>query len=127
VDSLDAGDELHVGGATEAMDNFVVVDDEVLVMTFEDQLPNVLVDEDVSKIEVRKVKLIVWFWIDRKTLLAAIKVTRLILSFQWGVSLVYDRKMANLTVRLARTPQQSRNTSYDSKMAKSACCPLRSA
>jgi hypothetical protein len=107
VDSLDAGDELHVGGATEAMDNFVVVDDEVLVMTFEDQLPNVLVDEDVSKIEVRKVKLIVWFWIDRKTLLAAIKVTRLILSFQWGVSLVYDRKMANLVVRLARAPQQS--------------------
>ncbi len=107
MDSLDAGDELHVGGATEAMDNFVVVDDEVLVMTFEDQLPNVLVDEDVSKIEVRKVKLIVWFWIDRKTLLAAIKVTRLILSFQWGVSLVYDRKMANLVVRLARAPQQS--------------------
>ena len=107
MDSLDAGDELHVGGATEAMDNFVVVDDEVLVMTFEDQLPNVLVDEDVSKIEVRKVKLIVWFWIDRKTLLAAIKVTCLVLSFQWGVSLVYDRKMANLVVRLARAPQQS--------------------
>ncbi len=95
----------------------MVVDDDVLVMAFEDHLPNVFVVEDVSKIEVRKVKQIVWFWIDRKTLLAAIKVTRLVLSFQWGVSLVYDRKMANLTVRLDRAPQQSRKTSYDSKMA----------
>ncbi len=44
MESLDAGDELHVGVVTEAKDNFVVVDDEVLVMTFEDHLPNVLVD-----------------------------------------------------------------------------------
>ena len=41
-----------VGGVTEAKDNFVVVDDEVLVMTFEDNLPNALVDEDVSKMKL---------------------------------------------------------------------------
>jgi hypothetical protein len=50
---------------TEVKDNFVVVDDEV-VLPFEDCFPNVLVDEDVSKIKVRKVKLLVWFWIDAK-------------------------------------------------------------
>jgi hypothetical protein len=41
MESAHAGDELHVGGVMEANNNFVVVDDEVLVMTFEDHLPTV--------------------------------------------------------------------------------------